>query len=99
MFLFTLFQYIGVLLVFNKSKPFRKPIYTNFWFSFTAILAITFSLHLLLRPITIIQSLFQMLEIPLYWSLYILVAGIVYVIVAFAYEAFVMSLLKCSRKT
>ena len=35
-------------IVFNDGKPFRKPLYTNIWFTVALILTIAMSLYIML---------------------------------------------------
>jgi len=50
LFLVSIFQYVFVSLAFMVGKPFRKPFYTNFWFTFCLILLTITNLLLLFNP-------------------------------------------------
>jgi len=50
LFLVSIFQYLFVSLAFMVGKPFRKPFYTNFWFTFCLILLTITNLLLLFNP-------------------------------------------------
>jgi cation-transporting ATPase 13A3/4/5 len=50
LFLISIFQYVFVALAFMVGKPFRKPFYTNFWFTFCLILLTITNLLLLFNP-------------------------------------------------
>ena len=50
MFLVSIFQYVFVSLAFMVGKPFRKPFYTNFWFTFCLIALTICNLLLLFDP-------------------------------------------------
>lgn len=43
-------QYLITALAFSISKPFRKPIYTNYLLCVFLILCISFSLYLIVDP-------------------------------------------------
>jgi len=50
LFLVSIFQYVFVSLAFMVGKPFRKPFYTNFWFTFCLVLLTVLNLLLLFNP-------------------------------------------------
>jgi cation-transporting ATPase 13A2 len=49
-FLVSIFQYVFVSVAFMVGKPFRKPFYTNFWFTFCVIFLTILNLILLFNP-------------------------------------------------
>jgi cation-transporting ATPase 13A3/4/5 len=49
-FLVSIFQYVFVAVAFMVGKPFRKPFYTNFWFTFCVIFLTILNLILLFNP-------------------------------------------------
>ena len=95
-FLFSQFQYLGVVLCFNTAKPFRKSLVTNYLF-FGTFLALTASSTLfLLAPYAVIHALdvwmddlqLQAFPHPLFkWRLFAL--ALINFAVCAAYEAFV----------
>jgi len=50
LFLVSIFQYVVVSLAFMVGKPFRKPFYTNFWFTFCLVFLTIMNLILLFNP-------------------------------------------------
>eukprot|EP01017_Pseudomicrothorax_dubius_P009324 TRINITY_DN13144_c0_g1_i1.p1 TRINITY_DN13144_c0_g1~~TRINITY_DN13144_c0_g1_i1.p1 ORF type:complete len:520 (-),score=54.80 TRINITY_DN13144_c0_g1_i1:65-1624(-) len=101
LFYFTLFQFLGTLFAFNISKPFRRPMYTNISFTLLSIFAIIFSVYLLMIPAQFIYDLFLLMEIPSYWRLIIFGSGIVYLLITFIFEKFMVrcfvSLTRCVK--
>jgi len=49
-FLVSIFQYVFVAVAFMVGKPFRKPLYTNFWFTFCVIFLTILNLIMLFNP-------------------------------------------------
>jgi len=49
-FLVSIFQYVFVSVAFMVGKPFRKPLYTNFWFTFCVIFLTILNLLMLFNP-------------------------------------------------
>ena len=56
-FLFSQFQYLSVLIAFNRSKPYRQSLITNFWFFLTFVVVTVASILLLLLPDNAIETL------------------------------------------
>lgn len=46
------FIYIGVILAFSIGKPFRRPFYTNIWFSVNIIILEIYAVLMALFPST-----------------------------------------------
>eukprot|EP01017_Pseudomicrothorax_dubius_P024843 TRINITY_DN2640_c0_g1_i3.p1 TRINITY_DN2640_c0_g1~~TRINITY_DN2640_c0_g1_i3.p1 ORF type:complete len:314 (+),score=48.46 TRINITY_DN2640_c0_g1_i3:64-1005(+) len=90
LFLFILFQYLGTLFAFTISRPFKKPIYTNFWFTLLSLFSIGFLFYLLLAPAKPVKDFFLLMDIPNYWKYTILAAGLSYVAVVFIYEKLIV---------
>jgi len=49
-FLVSIFQYVFVSVAFMVGKPFRQPLYTNFWFTFCVIFLTILNLVMLFNP-------------------------------------------------
>jgi len=47
-FLISLYQYVVVCVAFSISKPFRQPLYTNLWFTFSLIILSVFNVYITL---------------------------------------------------
>ena len=43
-FIVSSYQYLVTCIAFSISKPFRKPLYTNYWFTLSIILLLGFQL-------------------------------------------------------
>ncbi|NXU59559.1 AT135 ATPase, partial [Turnix velox] len=63
---------IIVAFTFSKGKPFRKPIYTNYVFSFLLALQLVVCLFLFFADIDAVYSSMQFLCTPVMWRVYIL---------------------------
>jgi len=94
MFTFSSFQYIIVALAFSFGKPFRKEVYTNFWYSLSFITLTCTSLWLLLYPEPIAG--FMKMRVgppsgfPMHYRLKLLVAVFLNFVASIAFEYIVV---------
>jgi len=51
LYLVSLYQYLTVALVFLVGRPFRKPFYTNFWFTLSFICLLCINLLMTFNPL------------------------------------------------
>lgn len=63
-FLVANFQYIISALVFSISKPFRKPIYSNFPLCFFVLLCIGYSIYIIIKPDEYSKSFLDLESFP-----------------------------------
>ncbi|NXP54168.1 AT135 ATPase, partial [Heliornis fulica] len=77
---------IIVAFVFSKGKPFRKPIYTNYVFSFLLALQLTVCLFLFFADIDAVYSAMQFLCTPMIWRVYVLLMLLVTFCISFFTE-------------
>jgi len=61
-FLFSQFQYLSVVIAFNRSKPYRRSLVTNFWFFSWFIVLTGLSTLLLVLPDDMIQQVCRVLS-------------------------------------
>jgi len=61
-FLFSQFQYLSVVIAFNRSKPYRRSLVTNFWFFSCFIVLTGLSTLLLVLPDDMIQQVCRVLS-------------------------------------
>ncbi|XP_049825460.1 polyamine-transporting ATPase 13A3-like [Aethina tumida] len=50
LFTVSCFQYIIIAIVYSKGKPYRKPLWTNFWFILSALLLSVFTGWIMIYP-------------------------------------------------
>ena len=44
------FQYIILAYAFSKSRPYRKYVYTNYWFVGSLVVLTAFTVYLVMEP-------------------------------------------------
>lgn len=87
MFLTTLYQYLVVAMAFSISKPFRQPIYTNLWFSFSLAILSVFSIYITLASDKWIEKIFEIkMEITMEFRLSLLVVAFINGLFTYFYE-------------
>jgi cation-transporting ATPase 13A3/4/5 len=62
LFLFTSIQYLVTSIAFSLSKPFREPLYTNFWFTASLIILTAYSYYIILIPDTGSMRVFTIIK-------------------------------------
>ncbi|CAN9503180.1 unnamed protein product [Ophioblennius macclurei] len=77
LFYVSTFQYLAVVIVFSKGKPFRQPSYKNWPFMLACIALYTFLLFILLYPVPAIENFLELVCIPHDWrvTLVIIIIG------------------------
>ncbi len=58
------FQYLSACVAFSISRPFRKPLYTNYLFTGALIILIGFSTLLVLGDIQLLNDFFVFANVP-----------------------------------
>jgi len=83
----SMFQYIVMAVVFSKGNPYRRPIYTNYYFTFTILLMIAICSYITLDPASWIIDALE-LQVPPHFNgrVSILVIAAVNFIICFAVE-------------
>ncbi|XP_074046718.1 putative cation-transporting ATPase 13A5 isoform X3 [Macrotis lagotis] len=77
---------IMVAFIFSKGKPFRKPVYTNYLFSFLLISALCVTLFIMFADMPVIYSGMEFIPTVTTWRICILAASLVQFCVAFFVE-------------
>ncbi|XP_058517280.1 probable cation-transporting ATPase 13A5 [Ochotona princeps] len=77
---------ITVAFIFSKGKPFRKPIYTNYVFSFLLISALSITIFIMFADFQDIYHGMEFLPTITSWRVLILVAALTQFCVAFFVE-------------
>ncbi|XP_039706576.1 putative cation-transporting ATPase 13A5 [Pteropus medius] len=77
---------ITVAFIFSKGKPFRKPIYTNYIFSFLLISALSLTVFILFSDFQDIYRGMELIPTITSWRVSILVAALTQFCVAFFVE-------------
>uniref|UniRef100_A0A8C2VQ19 Cation-transporting ATPase n=1 Tax=Chinchilla lanigera TaxID=34839 RepID=A0A8C2VQ19_CHILA len=82
----TTMNCITIALIFSKGKPFRKPIYTNYIFSFLLISALGLTIFILFSDFEDIYQGMEFIPTITSWRALILVISLVHFCVAFFVE-------------
>jgi len=64
MFSISSFQYIVLAFVYSKSKPYRKPIWTNFLFCITLLFNSFLLIYIILYPARGVKNFFELVLPP-----------------------------------
>ncbi|KAM6223933.1 putative cation-transporting ATPase 13A5 [Rhynchocyon petersi] len=82
----TTLNCIAIAFIFSKGKPFRKPIYTNYMFSFLLLSALGLTIFIMFSDIQEILQGMQFLLVPTSWKVSVFVTALVQFCVAFFVE-------------
>ncbi|XP_007946209.1 probable cation-transporting ATPase 13A5 [Orycteropus afer afer] len=82
----TTINCITVAFIFSKGKPFRKPIYTNYIFSFLLISALGLTIFILFSDFQDIYRGMEFIPTITSWRVLILIAALIQFCVAFFVE-------------
>ncbi|XP_036099133.1 probable cation-transporting ATPase 13A5 [Molossus molossus] len=82
----TTINCVTVAFIFSKGKPFRKPIYTNYIFSFLLISALGLTVFILFSDFQDIYQGMEFIPTTTSWRVSILVAALIQFCVAFFVE-------------
>ncbi|XP_012410183.1 probable cation-transporting ATPase 13A5 [Trichechus manatus latirostris] len=82
----TTINCITVAFIFSKGKPFRKPIYTNYIFSFLLLSALSLTIFILFSDFQDIYRGMEFIPTITSWRVLILVAALIQFCVAFFVE-------------
>ncbi|XP_060054480.1 probable cation-transporting ATPase 13A5 isoform X2 [Erinaceus europaeus] len=82
----TTINCITVAFIFSKGRPFRKPIYTNYLFSFLLISALGLTIFILFSDFQVIYQGMEFIPTITSWRVSILVAALIQFCVAFFVE-------------
>uniref|UniRef100_A0A4X2M8W2 ATPase 13A5 n=1 Tax=Vombatus ursinus TaxID=29139 RepID=A0A4X2M8W2_VOMUR len=77
---------IAAAFVFSKGKPFRKPVYTNYLFSFLLFAALCVTIFIMFADIPVIYSGMELIPTITTWRISVLAASLVQFCVAFFVE-------------
>jgi len=99
-FLFSIFQYIGIVLAFCINKPFRRAFFTNWVLALSLLLLAGFSAYLTIYPDPLSKRIFQIHDLPFDFRLQLLAFAFVNIVVTWLYERvvvlWIMNKIKCS---
>ncbi|KAJ5070977.1 cation-transporting atpase [Anaeramoeba ignava] len=90
-FLVSNFQYLFVLIAVNRSKPFKKSVFTNRFLLVTIILLVLLSFYLLLFPDSFIRGFMQMEKLDWNFKFILLALCLFHLVLAYFMEQFVTS--------
>ncbi|XP_058290927.1 probable cation-transporting ATPase 13A5, partial [Hylobates moloch] len=79
----TTINCITVAFIFSKGKPFRKPIYTNYIFSFLLLAALGLTIFILFSDFQVIYGGMELIPTITSWRVLILVVALTQFCVAF----------------
>ncbi|OCT80682.1 hypothetical protein XELAEV_18027496mg [Xenopus laevis] len=79
-------NFIAIEFVFSKGRPFRQRLYTNYLLSIMIILQVAVYLFFLFADIEPVYTAFEMVCLPFYWRVYILIMVLVHFVVSYLVE-------------
>ncbi|KAG8445087.1 hypothetical protein GDO86_010016, partial [Hymenochirus boettgeri] len=82
----TGFNLIVIEFVFSKGRPFRQRLYTNYLLTLLIALQVAAYLFFLFSNIESVHTAFEMVCIPFYWRIYILIMVLVHFLVSYGVE-------------
>ncbi|CAK6441788.1 unnamed protein product [Pipistrellus nathusii] len=82
----TTINCVTVAFIFSKGKPFRKPIYTNYIFSFLLITVLGLTVFILFSDFQVIYRGMELIPTTTSWRISILVAALIQFCTAFFVE-------------
>ncbi|XP_043214514.1 polyamine-transporting ATPase 13A3-like isoform X1 [Amphibalanus amphitrite] len=92
------FQYIWLVLVFSRAAPFRRPLYTNLWFSLSILINLVFCAWCVVHPADWMASWLELLPPPsLDWRLKLAGVAVAQLVVAMILEYGVVEALVTRR--
>lgn len=91
LFLVSCFEYIIAGVILNAGPPFRQTTIQNWPFVVTILLTLLASTYMLLVPAHWIRKLMQLTKMSWDYELFLVLLGVVFLAVTWAYERFVAS--------
>jgi len=85
-FIYANVQYLACCVSFSISKPFRKPIYTNYFFVGWLLLMLGLSYYIIYGPFAWFAGMLTLHYLPLDWKHVIVIASIGNAVVTYVYE-------------
>ena len=83
MYSVSAFQYIWLVLVFSRGAPFRRPLYTNLWFSAAIVANLVFCCWCVVHPADWMAAWLELLPPPsLSWRLTLVGVAVAQLVVA-----------------
>ncbi|XP_053314975.1 probable cation-transporting ATPase 13A5 [Spea bombifrons] len=86
MFPVTGFNLITIGFVFSKGKPFRQPLYTNYWLLLLVIFQVASYLFLLFADFEVVYYAMELVCTPYAWRVHIFITMLVHFVVSYAVE-------------
>mmetsp|Transcript_4481 Transcript_4481/g.4327 ORF Transcript_4481/g.4327 Transcript_4481/m.4327 type:complete len:347 (-) Transcript_4481:34-1074(-) len=90
LFLISWVEYEVVCFVFNIGKPWKKPMYTNFWFTILLVFLFAFTFTTILFPPEFIKDLYDLTYMPGYFRGTLVGICVCYFIAAFLFEKYIV---------
>jgi cation-transporting ATPase 13A2 len=93
-FLMSQYQTINIALTYSLERVFRKPIYTNFMFTFSVVILSALGIYFIFMPDSVLKWLFSFADIPsIWWKLRLFIYCMLHFAVAFIFEHLVVAIL------
>ncbi|KAM5163821.1 putative cation-transporting ATPase 13A4 [Mantella aurantiaca] len=90
LWLITSVHLVILSFVFSKGKPFRMPLYTNYFFVAMLIIEATFTIFFIFADFNNIYIVLELVCTPTSWRIHIIVLLIVNLVVTFIVEEFIL---------
>lgn len=89
-FCVSMFQYITMVVVFSKGKPYREPLYTNLLFSFSLAATTMICIYITLSPHQLLAALLELKIPPVEGRVVIIIVGFLSFVCSFLAESFLV---------
>ncbi|XP_064384739.1 polyamine-transporting ATPase 13A3-like isoform X2 [Halichondria panicea] len=93
-FQFANFQYLGLSVALSTGAPFRRPLFTNYWFVLTLAVLFFFNLYIMLAPASWFPWLWGVLNVLPFsnwmFKIGLLELALLYIVLSYFIEAYIL---------
>lgn len=111
LFTLSIYQYIALAIAFSTAAPYRKPLYTNYWFMLTLAILIPANLYITLAPQNWVPEFWSFMQVKpspsLMFRITIVELAVVHFLIAYLLEGYILPsscmhkflrIVRCKRK-
>jgi cation-transporting ATPase 13A2 len=85
-FLLSSFQTLSVALAYSISKPFKKPLHTNYSYTFMLLLLFIASSYIILYPHKYVMDILELMNFPMPYRIRLYIITLIHLMVSWTYE-------------